>query len=103
MRSVEGWLMTECTAIRGTRVGVIRAARFGEPRRPVSYWCSHGHHTRAVSAVVAELWSCRCGVAAGQDQAQPPEPVIERRLKTHFDTREHDGDAPEISGWTWPC
>jgi hypothetical protein len=91
---MEGGLMPEHNAIRGSRVGVIRAGRFGElrdgprePQRSVSYWCAHGHHTRlvlAVSAGVPEVWACRCGLTAGQDQTQPPEPVA-RQFKTHFE------------------
>ncbi|NMI01354.1 RNA polymerase-binding protein RbpA [Pseudonocardia acidicola] len=87
--------MAEHHAIRGTRAGVSGGGPFGElrdgpwaPRRPVSYWCAQGHHTQlelAVSAEVPGLWDCRCGLAAGQDQTQPPEPVGERPFKTHFD------------------
>jgi hypothetical protein len=56
----------------------------------VSYWCSNGHETRPtfadeVSLSVPEHWDCpRCGLPAGQDQANPPAASRIEPYKTHL-------------------
>lgn len=81
-------------AIRGSRVGAgpMGEAERGDaaPRIFVSYWCSNGHQTRPSFAqeaglVVPELWDCpRCGLPAGQDQANPPDAPKVEPYKTHL-------------------
>jgi hypothetical protein len=81
-------------AIRGSRVG---AGPMGEAERGdaaacvhVSYWCSNGHETRPSFAEepgldVPEMWDCpRCGLPAGQDQANPPAASRIEPYKTHL-------------------
>jgi hypothetical protein len=56
----------------------------------VSYWCMNGHETRPTFAVEANLsvpqsWDCpRCGLPAGQDQANPPPASRIEPYKTHL-------------------
>ena len=86
--------MASGNAIRGSRVG---AGPTGEAERGnaapcvhVSYWCSNGHETRPtfadeVSMAVPENWDCpRCGLPAGQDQANPPPATRIEPYKTHL-------------------
>lgn len=60
------------------------------PRLTVSYYCARGHETSpsfAVDegAVVPEFWDCpRCGLPAGQDEANPPAPSRNEPYKTHL-------------------
>jgi hypothetical protein len=81
-------------AIRGSRVG---AGPTGEAERGssapcvhISYWCSNGHETRLSFAdepnlMVPVIWDCpRCGVPAGQDQANPPPATRVEPYKTHL-------------------
>jgi len=81
-------------AIRGSRVG---AGPTGEAERGdaapgvnISYWCGNGHETRPTFAVevgldVPESWDCpRCGLPAGQDQANPPPAIRVEPYKTHL-------------------
>jgi len=81
-------------AIRGSRVG---AGPMGEAERGnvapcihVSYWCSNGHETRPSFAHepgldVPDTWDCpRCGLPAGQDQANPPAANRIEPFKTHL-------------------
>jgi RNA polymerase-binding protein len=81
-------------AIRGSRVG---AGPTGESERGdaapsvhISYWCSNGHETRPtfadeVNLSVPENWDCpRCGLPAGQDQANPPPASRVEPYKTHL-------------------
>ena len=86
--------MASGNAIRGSRVG---AGPTGEAERGntapcvhVSYWCSNGHETRPtfadeISLTVPENWDCpRCGLPAGQDQANPPPATRVEPYKTHL-------------------
>jgi RNA polymerase-binding protein len=81
-------------AIRGSRVG---AGPMGESERGdaapcvhISYWCINGHETRPTFADEANLavpdkWDCpRCGLPAGQDQANPPPASRLEPYKTHL-------------------
>jgi hypothetical protein len=81
-------------AIRGSRVG---AGPSGEAERGaaapcvhVSYWCSNHHETRPTFAdeanmMIPEYWDCpRCGLPAGQDQANPPPATRVEPYKTHL-------------------
>jgi hypothetical protein len=81
-------------AIRGSRVG---AGPMGEAERGdaapcvyVSYWCGNGHETRPSFAeepglAVPEIWDCpRCGLPAGQDQANPPPASRIAPYKSHL-------------------
>jgi hypothetical protein len=81
-------------AIRGSRVG---AGPTGEAERGdaapcvyVSYWCSNGHETRPsfadeVSMTIPDSWDCpRCGLPAGQDEANPPPATRVEPYKTHL-------------------
>ena len=84
--------MTGGNAIRGTRIGAgpMGETERGEsaPRKRVDYWCANGHHTRpslAVDAEAPELWDCpRCGLPAGPDGANPPEPRRNEPYKSHL-------------------
>ena len=78
--------------IRGSQVG---AGPMGEnergevaARRLVSYWCGNGHEIRigfALEAVVPEVWDCpKCGLVAGPDRDNVPEPVSAAPYKTHL-------------------
>lgn len=83
------------TAIRGSRVGAgpVREPARGEaaPRVQISYWCANGHHTEPSFALdedieVPEFWDCkRCGLPAGRDPLNPPEPPRNTPYKTHLD------------------
>ena len=86
--------MASGSAIRGSRVG---AGPMGEAERGdaapcvhVSYWCSNGHETRPSFAEepgldVPVTWDCqRCGLPAGQDQANPPAASRIEPYKTHL-------------------
>lgn len=86
--------MASGNAIRGSRVG---AGPTGESERGdaaacvhVSYWCCNGHETRPSFAdeaglAVPENWDCpRCGLPAGQDQANPPSAIRIEPYKTHL-------------------
>jgi hypothetical protein len=73
------------------------------PRVRVSFWCSSGHETVpsfASDAVVPELWDCpRCGLPAGQDEANPPAPPHAEPYKTHLayvKERRSEAEAAEI-------
>ncbi|MBK5250794.1 MAG: RNA polymerase-binding protein RbpA [Actinomycetales bacterium] len=82
------------SAIKGSRVGAgpMGEAERGEiaPRVWISYWCATGHETRPSFAqepgmVVPETWDCpRCGMPAGQDQANPPSAPKNEPYKTHL-------------------
>ena len=89
-------------AIRGSRVGAgpMGEAERGEaaPRQNVTYFCSHEHRTMiafAVEATVPHTWDCpRCGLPAGQDEANPPAPHTNEPYKTHLAyVRERRSDA----------
>jgi hypothetical protein len=60
------------------------------PRTVISYWCMNGHETRPSFAVSVEFappeqWDCpRCGLPAGQDEANPPAPMRNEPYKTHL-------------------
>ena len=96
--------------IRGSRVGAgpMGEAERGEtaPRRLVTYWCANGHETRPSFAVerddVPEVWDCpRCGLPAGQDRDDPPEPVRSEPYKTHLayvKERRTDADGEALLG-----
>ena len=88
--------MASGNAIRGTRVGsspvrwVDATAERTEavPRRAVAFWCANGHHTEHCvrgRRPRTGAWDCpRCGLPAGQDEANPPaRPHIEP-YKTHL-------------------
>ncbi len=93
-------------AIRGTRVGAgpMGEAERGEsaPRRRIPFFCANGHETRpafAADAAEPEDWECpSCGLPAGRDRLNPPEPPHNEPYKTHLAyVRERrsdsDGDA----------
>ena len=101
--------MAASNAIRGSRVGAgpMGEAERGDtaPRVYVSYWCEHGHETRPSFAeepglTVPEMWDCpRCGLPAGQDQANPPSPLRTEPYKTHLayvKERRSDADGQAI-------
>jgi hypothetical protein len=79
-------------AIRGTRVGAgpVGESERGEsaPRHTVSYWCANGHESTPSFAADAELpeeWECqRCGLPAGTDAQNPPEPRRTEPYKSHL-------------------
>jgi hypothetical protein len=80
------------SAIRGSRVGAgpMGEAERGEaaPRIHVSFWCSNAHESRpsfATDAEVPQEWDCpRCGMPAGQDKDNPPDPPKIEPYKTHL-------------------
>ena len=86
--------MAGSNVIRGSRVGAgpMGEAERGDsaPRLTVSYWCSRGHETAPSfaldeGAVVPEFWDCpRCGLPAGQNRENPPEPMRNEPYKTHL-------------------
>lgn len=86
--------MAGSNVIRGSRVGAgpMGEAERGDaaPRLTISYWCARGHETTpsfAVEegAVVPETWDCpRCGLPAGRDRENPPEPLRNEPYKTHL-------------------
>lgn len=82
------------SVIRGSRVG---AGPMGEsargvsaPRIRVSYWCANGHETAPnfsveVQTDLPETWDCpTCGLPAGLDRENPPEPPVTEPYKTHL-------------------
>jgi len=82
------------SAIRGSRVG---AGPMGEdergesaPRQVVTYYCARGHVTAPSFAIVEKQeipveWDCtKCGLPAGLDAANPPEPLRNEPYKTHL-------------------
>lgn len=81
-------------AIRGSRVGAgpMGEAERGElaPRVKISFWCAEGHETTPsfsmeAEAEIPEIWDCpRCGLPAGTDQENPPEPPKNEPYKTHL-------------------
>ncbi|HZK05167.1 MAG TPA: RNA polymerase-binding protein RbpA [Actinomycetaceae bacterium] len=86
--------MASGNAIRGTRVG---AGPMGEevrgelaPRVTISFWCAQGHETRPsfsmeAASEIPEIWDCpRCGLPAGPDKDNPPEPPRNEPYKTHL-------------------
>ncbi|CCI54572.1 MAG: RNA polymerase-binding protein RbpA [Tetrasphaera jenkinsii] len=96
-------------AIRGSRVGAgpMGEAERGEvaPRVFFSYYCANGHTTRPSFAqepglVVPETWDCpRCGLPAGQDEANPPNAPRVEPYKTHLayvKERRSDVDGAQI-------
>ncbi len=93
-------------AIRGTRVGAgpMGESERGEsaPRRRIEFFCANGHETRpsfAAEAAEPDRWECpSCGLPAGRDRQNPPEPPRTAPYKTHLAyVRERrsdvDGDA----------
>jgi hypothetical protein len=60
------------------------------PRFWISYFCSNGHETRPSFAedgtvTAPEFWDCpRCGLPAGQDSRNPPQPPRNEPYKTHL-------------------
>jgi rubredoxin len=86
--------MVGTNAIRGSRVG---SGPMGEsergdaaPRFVVTYWCGNGHETRPSFASndeieIPESWDCpTCGLPAGQDRDNPPQPPRTEPYKTHL-------------------
>jgi hypothetical protein len=81
-------------AIRGSRVGAgpLGEEERGEsaPRQMVSYYCSHGHVTSPSFAIAEDSevpveWECpKCGLPAGLDPDNPPEPLRNEPYKTHL-------------------
>ncbi|MDE0573155.1 RNA polymerase-binding protein RbpA [Demequina sp. B12] len=84
-------------AIRGSRVGAgpLGEAERGEsaPRQVVQYFCARGHVTSPSFALGDENdtpeipmeWDCpKCGLPAGLDQQNPPEPMRTEPYKTHL-------------------
>ena len=60
------------------------------PREVFTYYCSKGHVTRPSFAVtddreIPAQWDCpRCGLPAGLDPDNPPEPLRSEPYKTHL-------------------
>lgn len=81
-------------AIRGSRVGAgpLGEAERGEsaPREVFSYYCVKGHVTSPSFAIgedreIPAEWDCpRCGLPAGLDPDNPPEPIRNEPYKTHL-------------------
>jgi len=81
-------------AIRGSRVGAgpLGEEERGEsaPRQMVSYYCARGHVTSPSFAIAEDSevpveWDCpKCGLPAGLDSANPPEPLRNEPYKTHL-------------------
>jgi hypothetical protein len=72
------------------------------PRRRIEFFCANGHATRpafAADAAEPDSWECpSCGLPAGRDRENPPEPPHVEPYKTHLAyVRERrtdsDGDA----------
>ncbi|KQS63577.1 electron transporter [Modestobacter sp. Leaf380] len=68
------------------------------PRTRVVFWCANKHDTRiafACDVEVPETWDCpRCGLPAGQDEANPPPAPRNEPYKTHLAyVRERRSDA----------
>lgn len=66
-----------------SEVGVIAAAR-----QIVEYVCPSGHVTSlpfSVEAEVPALWECRCGMEGLRRDAEQPEAVPTRHVRTHWD------------------
>ncbi|QGK69715.1 RNA polymerase-binding protein RbpA [Allosaccharopolyspora coralli] len=98
--------MTGGNTIRGMRIGggPTGEAERGEsaPRKRVDFWCAHGHHTRpslAVDAEVPDRWDCpRCGLPAGPDADNPPEPRRNEPYKSHLAyVQERRSDAEGVA------
>ena len=79
-------------AIRGSKIG---SGQMGEsergdaaPRVEISFWCAKGHETTpsfAVDVPIPDSWDCpRCGLPAGRDEQNPPEPPRIEPYKTHL-------------------
>lgn len=81
-------------AIRGSRVGAgpLGEQERGEsaPRQMVSYYCARGHITSPSFAIAEDSevpveWDCpKCGLPAGLDADNPPEPLRNEPYKTHL-------------------
>ncbi len=81
-------------AIRGSRVGAgpLGEEERGEsaPRQMVSYYCARGHVTSPSFAIAEDSeipfeWDCpKCGLPAGLDADNPPEPLRNEPYKTHL-------------------
>lgn len=81
-------------AIRGSRVGAgpMGEAERGEsaPREVFSYYCAKGHVTSPAFAITEDReipveWDCpKCGLPAGLDPENPPEPLRNEPYKTHL-------------------
>jgi hypothetical protein len=60
------------------------------PRFFVPYYCVNGHETRPsfsieANVVAPEVWDCpRCGLPAGLDAENPPQPFRNEPYKTHL-------------------
>jgi hypothetical protein len=72
-------------------------------RHRVAYFCANGHETRpsfAMEADEPDTWDCpRCGLPAGQDEGEPPEPPRNEPYKTHLayvKERRSDADGESI-------
>ena len=100
--------MVGTNAIRGSRVGSgpMGESERGEsaPRIVVSYWCGRGHETRPSfvqddEIQVPDVWDCpRCGLPAGQDRDNPPQPLRNEPYKTHLAyVKERRTDAEAVA------
>lgn len=60
------------------------------PRQIVTYYCARGHVTSPAFAIhedqeIPVEWDCpKCGLPAGLDAANPPEPIRNEPYKTHL-------------------
>ena len=60
------------------------------PRQMVSYYCAKGHVTSPSFAIAEDSeipmeWECpKCGLPAGLDPENPPEPLRNEPYKTHL-------------------
>ncbi|MBV7363665.1 RNA polymerase-binding protein RbpA [Actinomycetaceae bacterium TAE3-ERU4] len=94
--------------IRGSRVGSTAARASSDvvdaPRITIAYFCISGHVTKPVFSKTVEgdiplQWTCgECGLPAGLDPENPPEPPVNVPFKTHLDyvrerRSEEDGQA----------
>ncbi len=80
-------------ALRGTKLGAVsyendRGVQFA-PRLDTAYRCAAGHLTEvpfSIEADVPALWECRtCGDSALRVDAEQPEPIAGRKLRTPWD------------------
>lgn len=94
-------------SLRGARLGGQsfedeRGIEFAA-RQQVEYLCTQNHRfelTFSVEAVLPSEWGCpRCGEMGLRTQGGPPEPKVEKRVRTHWDMlleRRSVGELEEI-------
>jgi hypothetical protein len=72
------------------------------PRQRISFWCAKAHETKpsfAADAAIPDVWDCpSCGLPAGRDRDNTPDPPRTEPYKTHLAyvrerRNEKDGEA----------